>query len=588
MNCYEIIRGIVLDAIGTVFTIAPDAIPVFALEPARTPKHGDMACNAALVLGKILGRAPPSIADDLIRYLQTHDAIAHAEKAGPGFINLRLTDSFWQSVIASILNADDDWGRSDIGRNTPINVEYVSANPTGPMHIGHARGAVVGDVIAALLERIGHPVTREYYVNDAGVQIDALTQSVWIRYLQCCGETIADPGEGLYPGTYLIDVAKEIFRRDGKEWQKKGRKAAYETIKKDALDRMMEMIRTDLHRLGVHHDVFTSEQALIKENKVELAIDRLRQKDLIDNAIPPGPKGDKGKAGTKPLPMFRSSLFGDDQDRPLRKADGNATYFASDAAYHYDKYRRGFTKMMNIWGRDHGGYVKRVEAALTALSDAKAHLDVTMVALVNVCADGSKVKMSKRAGNLVLLSEALHHLSAGVIRFTMLTRRSDIPLDFDLAKAKDESRNNPFFYVQYAHARCHSVMRSAPNPSPDPSPDPSGDGADLSLLKHPREKELIKCLAFWPQCVREAALTREPHRVVYYLEDVASRFHALWSAGNRQAALRFLQSDKPQETKARLALIRASATTLACGLRVLGIEPLQELRNNHEASLPPL
>lgn len=581
MNSTPNIRQKMEKAIIKAFSLSPSDIPDFVLEQPRNKDHGDMSCNVALMLAKILQRSPRDISEDLVQILAQDSIITKVESAGPGFINLSFHHSFWQSVPALILKADANWGESkigqgNIGQENKVNVEYVSANPTGPMHIGHARGAVVGDVIATLLEKTGHHVVREYYINDAGGQVDALARSVWIRYQQCCGEEIKDPISDFYPdfypGEYLIPVAQHIFERDGRMWLDKGIDDSLPTLRDQAIEAMIRLIREDLEALGVRHDVFFSEKKMIQEGHVEVAIATLEKKKLTYRGILGDPKSDKGDASTTPLLLFRSSRFGDDQDRPLRKADNSVTYFASDAAYHHNKYRRGFKQMINVWGRDHGGYIKRVQAALGALSDNKAKLDVQLVALVQLSEGGEKVKMSKRSGTLVTLRQALDQLHGGVIRFTMLTRRSDVPLDFDLAKARDESRNNPYFYVQYAHARCCSVLRAAP-------PAIHGQSTDFSILVQAGEIALMKSLALWPQCVEDAALTREPHRIVYYLGELASCFHALWSAGNRQAQLRFLQEDQPELTQARLALIKAVRITLARGLEIIGVEPLQELKS---------
>ncbi len=549
-------------------------------EPPREEAHGDVATNAAMVLAKPAGMKPRDIAEALAAELGAHPAVTAVEVAGPGFINLRLADGFWFERLAEVLAAGTAWGDSTLGQGRKVNVEYVSANPTGPMHIGHARGAVTGDALASLLEKAGFAVAREYYINDAGAQVDVLARSAHLRYREALGEDVGEIPDGLYPGDYLVAVGQELARLHGDRY-----KAAPETewlaaFRAHAVTAMMGMIREDLDALGVHHDVFTSERELVEGGKVLAALDFLREHGLIYEGVLEPPKG-KLPDDWEPRPqtLFRATRFGDDVDRPLMKSDGSFTYFASDIAYHLDKYRRGFPDMIDVWGADHGGYVKRMQAAVKAVTEGEGALDVKLCQMVNLMKGGQPYKMSKRAGTFVTLRDLVEAVGKDVVRFIMLTRKNDAQLDFDLDKVLEQSRDNPVFYVQYAHARCHSVLRNAAEtlPGVDLAAGALAAGP-LGRLTDPAELGLIKALAGWPRLVESAAEAHEPHRVAFYLYDLAAAFHGLWNKGKDDARLRFLLDDDRELTMARLGLVRAVASVIASGLSVFGVEPVEEMR----------
>jgi arginyl-tRNA synthetase len=549
-------------------------------EPPRDPSHGDVATNAAMVLGKQAGVAPVLLARLLVERMRRLPAVRDAEVAGPGFLNLRLSDSFWGERLRDLLRAGTAYGDSEAGKGVRVNVEYVSANPTGPMHVGHGRGAVVGDALASLLIKAGFTVCREYYVNDAGAQVDQLARSVHLRYRQALGETDLAIPEGLYPGDYLVEVGRAIADRDGDRWVEPDDQVWLPTFRSEAVAAMLALIRQDLAALGVRHDIFTSERALVESGGVEAAIESLAQKGLIYRGQLEPPKG-KPPEDWEPRPqlLFRATRFGDDVDRPLQKSDGSWTYFATDIAYHFDKFRRGYAQMINIWGADHGGYIKRLKAAVTAVTDGAGTLDVQICQMVNLLKDGEPFKMSKRAGTFVTLRDLIDEVGQPVVRFLMLTRKNDAPLDFDLARALEQSRDNPVFYVQYAHARAFSVLRHAATLFP--SADLSSHAlalASLSLLTDPAELALIKRMAGWPRLIETAAIAHEPHRVAFYLYDVAASFHGLWNKGKDDTSLRFLLPDDAPRSMARLALVRGVALLLASGLAVFGVEPMEEMR----------
>ncbi len=548
-------------------------------EPPKESAHGDISTNAALVLAKPAGKKPRDLAEVLAERLAAHTSVTEARVAGPGFINLRLDHAFWLGRLRDVLVAGLAYGDSGIGAGRPVNVEYVSANPTGPMHVGHARGAVVGDVLAALLEKAGYRVAREYYINDAGVQVDALARSVHLRYREAQGEEIGAIPEGLYPGDYLKEVGAALAERDGGKWLGVDEAAWLPDIRAFATDAMMAMIREDLAALGIRHDVFTSEKALVENGLVDQAFDLLRDKGLIYTGVLDPPKGMRLEDWEeRPQDLFKSSEFGDDVDRPLKKSDGSWTYFATDIAYHLDKYRRGGETMIDVWGADHGGYVKRMQAAVEALTGGEAVLDIKLCQLVNLLDAGEPVKMSKRAGTFVTLREVVDEVGKDVVRFIMLTRSNDAVLDFDLKAVTEQTRDNPVFYVQYAHARACSVFRHAAERFPGID---TGAGAlaeaPLDGLTGAEELDLVKLMAAWPRVVEGAALAHEPHRIAYYLQDLAAAFHGLWNIGNADPDARFLADDEAL-TRARLALVRAVALVIASGLAVLGVEPVEEMR----------
>jgi arginyl-tRNA synthetase len=550
------------------------------VEPPRDPTHGDLSTNAAMVLAKSAGMSPRELAEELRARLLPHPGVTSVEIAGPGFINLRLADSVWQQRIADMLRAGIEYGRSAAGAGRRVNVEYVSANPTGPLHLAHARGAVVGDALASLLAKAGYEVTREYYINDAGAQVDVLARSAFLRYREALGEDIGTIPEGLYPGDYLKDVGRALAERDGTKWRDKPESEWLEPVRSFTIDLMIERIREDLDSLGIHQDVFSSERRLVESGGVERAVEALASRGLIYVGVLEPPKG-KTPDDWEPRPqtLFRASQFGDDVDRPLKKSDGSWTYFAADIAYHYDKFRRGFPLMIDIWGADHGGYVKRMQAAVAAITEGKGTLDVKICQLVKLLREGQPVKMSKRAGTFVTLREVVEEVGKDVVRFIMLTRKNDAPLDFDLAKVTEQSRDNPVFYVQYAHARCSSVLRHAAAELPDIDLAPAAlAAAPLDRLSDPAEMALIREMASFPRVVEIAAEAHEPHRIAFYLYDLASSFHVLWNKGKDEASLRFLLPDDPALTRARLALVKAVATVVAAGLAIIGVTPVEEMR----------
>ena len=551
-----------------------------AVDPPRDAAHGDLACNAAMMLAKPAGMKPRELAELLAERLREHPHITDVEIAGPGFLNLRLNDDYWRNHLLDVLAAGEAYGDSDIGGGEPVNVEYVSANPTGPLHVGHARGAVFGDVLASLLDKAGYAVTREYYINDAGAQVDALARSLHWRYCETLGDAKGDMPDGLYPGDYLVPVAKSLADRDSTRWRDLNESEWLAEFRRVAVDAMMDQIRGDLAVLGIAQSVFSSERTLVDAGMVDAVVETLEGKGLIYRGTLDPPKGKKPDDWEeRPQTLFRASDFGDDSDRPLKKSDGTWTYFASDLAYHLDKYRRGFNTLINVWGADHGGYVKRVAAGVAALTDGEAALDVKLCQLVRLLEDGEVAKMSKRAGTFVTLRELVDAVGRDVVRFIMLTRKNDAQLDFDLVKVSEQSRDNPVFYVQYAHARSHSVARMAQEAFPD------GDfsldavrGADLSRLTESSEISLIKTIAAWPRTIEGAAEAHEPHRLAFYLYDLAAAFHALWSKAREDASLRFVVADDLELTRARMALVVGVRTVVASGLRVMGVDPVDELR----------
>jgi len=533
-----------------------------------------------VVLAKPAGLVPRVFAETLAARLRTEADIIAAEVAGPGFINLRLADRFWQARLADILLAGPAYGDSNLGQGRKVNVEYVSANPTGPMHVGHGRGAVVGDALAAILEKTGFQVSREYYVNDAGAQVDVLARSAYLRYREALGDSIGDIPQGLYPGDYLKVVGTDIAKRDGKKWQGKAESDYLATFREFAAGAMLGLIKSDLELLGVHHETFASERKIVSSGGIEKALADLESQGLIYVGTLEPPKGklpDDWEA--RPQTLFRSTSFGDDVDRPIKKADGSWTYFAADIAYHWNKFQRGFSEMIDVWGADHGGYVKRMQAAVKALTKGRGALDVKLCQLVNLFDHGQPVKMSKRAGTFVTLREAVEQVGKDVFRFVMLTRRNDQPLDFDFAKVVEQSKDNPVFYVQYAHARARSVLRLAHESLKGSDLSPNALAKEkLDLLTEADEIALIRQMAHWPRTVEAAAETHEPHRIAFYLQELAAAFHALWHRGNADSGLRFIVDGKPELTRARLALVHGMAFIIASGLKVFGVTPAEEMR----------
>jgi arginyl-tRNA synthetase len=590
MNVYALVHSRILAALQALQ--GEGALPAgldFAnveVSPPREAARGDVACNAALVLAKAASLKPRDIADKLAQKLAGTADVAAVEVAGPGFLNLSFTPAFWQGVVAAILEEGVAYGRADLGRGERVNVEYVSANPTGPMHVGHTRGAVFGDALANLLEFTGHAVTREFYINDAGAQITALARSGYLRYREALGEAIGEIPAGLYPGDYLVPVGQGLAQRYGASLRQKSESEWLPIVGDFAVACMMHLIRDDLAALGIEHEMFFSERSLHepqpdgRPSKIAETIDFLDKQGLLYRGTLPPPKG-KVIEDWEPreLLLFRATAFGDDVDRPVLKSDGTPAYVTPDIAYHREKFARGFLNMIIVLGADHTGYVRRLQAAVAAASGGKATIDVKICQLVKLFRAGEPVRMSKRAGTFVTLREVVDEVGRDAVRYMMLYRKNDAPLDFDLAKVVEQSKDNPVFYVQYAHARAKSVFRNAAEVFPSLT-EQSAEvrNADLALLRDAGEIEIIKKLAFFPVLAEGAARAHEPHRLAFYLYELASIFHTQWSAGNESPHLRFIQASDGTLTASRLALIRATAQVLASGLGILGVHAPDEMR----------
>ncbi|MQX35610.1 arginine--tRNA ligase [Roseospira navarrensis] len=591
MNIFAVYKDLVLAQVAALVSEGslPDGLDTgrLTVEPPRDPSHGDMATNAAMVLAKPAGLKPRDLAERLAARLATISGVTAAEVAGPGFINLRLSAAIWIGCLRDCLRAGPGYGDSRMGNRRKVNVEFVSANPTGPMHVGHARGAVVGDVLAALLEKAGFRVTREYYINDAGAQVDALARAAHARYLQALGRLSDDDLAGMlarkdleYGGDYLVPVGQALAERVEDQYADAPEAQWLEPVRDLAVEMMLDRIRDDLDALGVRFDVFTSERGLVAAGRVDGTLAWLEEQGLIYTGVLEPPKG-KAPEDWEPRPqtLFRATDYGDDVDRPVRKSDGSWTYFAGDMAYHRDKVERGFEELINVFGADHGGYVKRLQAVVKAVSDGRATLDVKLCQLVKLLDRGEPVKMSKRAGTFVTLRDVVDRVGKDVVRFIMLTRKNDASLDFDFAKVTEQSRDNPVWYVQYAHARACSVLRHAGEvfPGRDLSPAALADGP-LEVLDAPEDLEVVRVLAGWPRLVESAAEAHEPHRVAYYMAEVAGAFHGLWTKGKDDTELRFLIPEDETRSLARLALVQGVATVIASGLQVFGVQPVEELR----------
>ena len=579
-NLFAELRDLVLAEIAAFLPELPAEIRAkIELTPTRDPAHGDMATNAALVAAKPAGKNPRDIAAALAARLKALDDVENAEPAGPGFVNITLQPQALLRQIPVILRAGEAYGEAP-RKAQKINVEYVSANPTGPLHVGHCRGAVVGDALANLLGKAGYPVTKEYYINDAGAQVIALARSAYVRYLDALNLPDAAqayaasvPGGMQYGGEYLVPVGQALAREYGDKFVAAPDTEWLDTVRNFAVARMLELIREDLAALGVKHDVFTSERELLEAGAVDRALAFLQQRGLLYEGVLEPPKG-KTPEDWEPREqtLFRSTAFGDDVDRPVKKSDGSNTYFANDIACHADKMARGFEAMIDVLGADHGGYVKRMQAAVRALAgDGDGRLDAVLCQIVRVMKNGEPVRMSKRAGTFVELRDLIDEVGPDAVRFLMLMRKSDAQMEFDLNAAVAQTRDNPVFYVQYAHARCRSVLRAAGEPT-------GLEAADLGALTAPEEFALIRRLIAWPRIVESAAEAREPHRIAFFLYDLAGDFHALWNAGRDDATLRFIQAEQPEATKARLALVAATSVIIRSGLGVLGVNPVEEMR----------
>ncbi|AZO76947.1 MULTISPECIES: arginine--tRNA ligase [unclassified Bosea (in: a-proteobacteria)] len=554
------------------------------VEPTKDPAHGDLAINAAMVLAKEADMAPRALAELIVAELAKDGDVLKAEIAGPGFINLTLQPAVFTQVLKSAVLAGTEHGRGAAKPAPKINVEYVSANPTGPMHVGHGRGAVFGDALASLLAFAGHDVTREYYINDAGAQVDVLARSAFLRYREALGEDIGAIPEGLYPGDYLVSVGQTLAEQYGPSLRDKPEWDWLPLVRQAAIDGMMAMIRDDLAALGVVHGVFFSERSLQgrdgNSNAVHQTIEDLRARDLIYEGRLPPPKGQKDEDWEdREQTLFRATQFGDDVDRPLLKSDGSYTYFANDIAYHRSKFARGFAEMIDVWGADHGGYVKRMQAAVKAVTNGQGALDVKLCQLVRLLRNGEQVRMSKRSGDFVTLREVIDEVGRDAVRFMMIFRKNDATLDFDLAKVVEQSKDNPVFYVQYAHARCASIFRQAAEAFPDLDLSPQSLAeADLGLLTDESEIGIVKMIAAYPRMIDAAAASHEPHRVAFFVHELASAFHSLWNKGKDSPQLRFVNQTDRKSTSARLAFVHAVRSVLASGLAVVGVTAPEEMR----------
>lgn len=573
-NKYELkIKNIIVELLGADVDLSR-----VTCEPPRDMTHGDMATNAAMVLSKAAGMKPRDLAEKLAEKLRSMQGIKEVEIAGPGFINFRLTAEEWGELLKEILSLGIHYGDGHPASKRKVNIEYVSANPTGPMTVGHVRGAVVGDVLASVMKKAGYDVTREYYFNDAGTQVDVLSRTCYLRYREALGEKIGEIPAGLYPGEYMKEVAQSLVERDGNKWLDKDESEWLTPIRDFAVKYLMEVIKEDLRLIGIKHDVFTNEREIV-ENTLEEAFNILDKKGLIYTGVLPPPKGKEIEDWEPvPLTLFRSSDFGDSTDRPLKKRDGTWAYIMPDIAYHYDKTRRGFDWMINVLGKDHGGYLERMRPAIAAFSDNKAQIDVIFNAMVKVLKNGVPVKLSKRSGNIITLRETVEEVGAAAVRFFMLSRSADSEMEFDFAKAVEQSKDNPVFYVQYAHARCHSILRKSLEIfNKEEISLENLLKADLSMVTSEDELEIIRVMSNWPRFVEAAAEAREPHRIVFYLQELAAAFHSFWNKGKDDARLRFLIENNRELSLARLALVQAVATVIASGLNVMGVTPLEEM-----------
>ncbi len=581
MNLFDQLKDEVLAAVAGCQAAGslPAELPLerILVEPPREAAHGDAATNAALLLAKPAGQPPMAVAELLAEALRGLPFVQAVAVAKPGFINLSLTDQFWRAQLQRVLQAGSSYGRADLGRGQRINVEYCSANPTGRLHIGHCRGTVFGDALANLLAHMGWDVVREFYVNDGGAQVDRLARSVHYRYLEALSAAPPLPPGDWYPSEDLIVLGRAIAAEDRDRWQHAAEADWLPVFRSRGIDTMLALIREDLAALGVQHDIFVSEVGLVERGMLERALAILEARGLLYEGVLPAPKG-KPDEDWEPVPLllFRSTAFGDDVDRPLKSSGGAWTYFAKDLACHLNKFERGAHAMIDVLGADHGGYVKRMRAAVTALSDGQASLDVKLCQLVNMLDAGQPLRMSRRAGRIVTLRDVIDEVGKDVVRFIMLTRRNDAPLDFDLVKVTEQSRDNPVFYVQYAHARIRSVQRHAAEAGLALA-DADLLGTDLSPLADEFELAVIKQLAQFPRILAAAAQQHEPHRIAFYLGDLAAAFHALWNQGKERPELRFLRADEPASTAARLALLEALRIVLATGLELIGVAPVEEL-----------
>lgn len=581
MDVFALFASRVTNALQVLYPeVGADLLARIVVEPPRDAAHGDLSTNAAMVVAKPLGKNPREVATALVEHFK-HDAdVTSVEVAGPGFINFRLADAIWHQVLRSIAAQGADYGRSNLGGGEAVNIEYVSANPTGPMHVGHTRGAVFGDTLAALMAYSGYEVTREYYINDAGSQIDTLARSTFLRYREALGETIEIPS-GFYPGDYLIPVGQALKAEFGTKLLAMPEPEATAIVKDRVLAAMLELIKSDLALLNIHHDVFFSERTLHGQGgDIDLTLEWLRSKDMVYQGHLERPKGGDtdGDYEDREQTLFRATNFGDDVDRALIKSDGSYTYFAADIAYHRNKFLRGFKHMINVLGADHSGYVKRLQAAVKAVSLNAADMDVRICQLVRLMKNGEPFKMSKRSGDLVTLADVVEEVGADATRFMLMFRRNDASMDFDFALVKEQTRDNPVFYVQYAHARTYSIFRNAGKELP--ALDFSADAlknAEIERIVSSAELDLIRVLAAWPRTVTAASIAHEPHRIAFYVHDLAAAFHGFWAKGKDDVQLRFVNVEDPKLTLARLALVNAVRQVIVNGLTILGVSAPDEL-----------
>ena len=579
MNIVSYYREVISNIISDEFSLSKDDIKNISFEFPKEEILGDFSTNAAMVLAGKLKKSPNEIAKSIINLISKNPDIEHVDMAGKGFINIKIHKKVWQNLVKKIINSKSSYGDAIIGNNEKINVEYVSANPTGPLHVGHTRGAVFGDTLSNILKKVGYDVSREYYVNDAGEQIDKLARSSFIRYQESCGiESISIP-EGLYPGDYLISVGDKIKEIYGHDLLEKEESFWLPLVKKISIDEMLIIIKKDLKSLNIEHDVFTSEFDLLNDGFVEKIFNELNDKNLLYEGETSPPKGSDLKEWVKKKHiLFRSKNYGDDEDRVVRKHDGSWTYFMPDIAYHKNKSIRGFKKMINVWGADHSGYISRVTSAVNAVTDNKASLEVKVCQLVRLTRGSEVVKMSKRSGSFITLKEMVDEVGRDAVRFMMVTRKNDAPLDFDYELVKEQTKDNPIFYIQYAHARICSVIRKVNEEKLFDTDDVSLLKSDISLLDKKDDIELIKTLSNFPRIIEQAALYREPHRLAFYLKDLASSFHSYWNLGNENTDFKVINKDDVDTSRARLSLIRSAGITISEGLNLLGIEALEELR----------
>ncbi len=580
MNLFTHVREILIDILHDLSTQgilpADTDFSQITVEPPKDSRHGDMATNAAMVLSKSVETKPRELAKIISESLSKNEIVLSVDIAGPGFINISLSEPCWHSLLSSVLLNGINFGRSNIGSSKKVNVEFVSANPTGPLHVGHTRGAVFGDALASLLSYSGYEVTREYYINDGGAQVDVLARSVFLRYQEAFGKEVVFE-DGTYPGDYLIPIALKLKDKVGDAYLQKSEDKWLPEFRDYAVQAMMDLIKSDLDLLGIEMDTYFSEKSLYDSGQIEAALDRLKNNGLIYKGILEPPKGKKTEDWEpREQTLFKSTLHGDDVDRPVLKSDGTWTYFAPDIAYHFDKITRGFDLLIDIFGADHGGYVKRMKAAVSALSSGEVPLDIKLCQLVKLYQNGEPFKMSKRAGNFVMLRDLVEEVGPDVTRFVMLTRKNDAALDFDFQKVLEQSRENPVFYVQYAHARIKSVVRKAEELDIDIS-DRALSETNLTRLTHSSELSLIKKIAEWPRLVEVAARLYEPHRIAFYLFDLSSQLHAHWSKGSDNPDLRFLHNDNLVKTQSKIALARAVSIVISSGLAILGVKPAEKM-----------